>query len=281
MGSKRKSVIRRLVAVTAGVICVIASAAWMIVGSVAPSGSVAAPIATEDGTRKPLTTTEIAATFLGVPESDLTAAPGPSSSQEEFSTHMPDAQEVRIVVDRERLRVIGLYHPGSIDDRASEVTEAQIEEALHRVAGLSQRLLPELTEQVHFDARAVPDTGHCRLILFVWRERQGEAYTGRMMTATVNPRNGAIQSASVHLPPLGPLPEPRLGRTQAAEIARQAACQRVHKELEVTDCELVLSHVAAPLQGPVWLIRVQEPRTTWKDLVIVDACDGQVISAPR
>jgi hypothetical protein len=187
------------------------------------------------------------------------------------------------MVDLDRTRVSAVYYLSRLDSAPVAASGEGLDSARQAARRYAMRICPELGARVVFASEVpVPNRRAATGYLFLWRERSGEAYTGKTLTIRVAASTGRVQSASLWLPRRGPLPRPRVGAEAAVSLARKAARALTGDAVEVLSASLVLSHPAAPQEGPVWLVEVRPPGGTWTDMVCIDACNASVIyPAPR
>jgi hypothetical protein len=143
---------------------------------------------------------------------------------------------------------------------------------------MARRVCPEVGETFRFDSvTAVPSMDRCRFYDFLWRERKGEAYTGKAIAVAVVPHTHEIANMAVDLAALGPLPEVIVTEEAAKELAEKAFVPVYQSAFKVLSAELLLSDPMAPKAGPTWQVEVQNLERGWKDTVVIDAHDGHII----
>jgi len=221
---------------------------------------------------------EAAAAFTGIEADKWAAVDCPRSCVAVLQTSGVGCPTVRVYVDTRHRRVCAVYYV----DRAWTGTCPATDEGragAERVAvEYALRLAPEFATSAAFDlAIPVPSADSCRAYVFTWREKRGDAYTGTTLTVSVTATEYEVRSGFIRLPPPGPLPEPRVPKAAACELAAGAARRLNISEAAIGEAELVLSHPCAPDEGPAWLVEVRSPDWHTPELVCIDAVTGAVL----
>lgn len=222
---------------------------------------------------------EIAARFLGCAAQSLLPA---SAGGEDQLRVLEDAAGRRIVaVDMRYGRVTRFQDRAAISRSTRPVSDSDLSEAHVAAKRWALAFCPELGEA--FDAEApecIPMREACRLLLFTWQERAGTAYTGKTLVLTIDPGTCRLRTAYLRLPPPGDLPAPEVEEDKSIAIALDWAPRLGGGAWKAASARLVLSHVLAPSEGPVWLVEVENMDNGRHETICIDAVAGKPLVPP-
>jgi len=221
---------------------------------------------------------KLAASFLSIPQEQLQRLASHRPRQANLLAVQQGRPALRITVDLEHQRVSAVYYLSRLDPRPVPVSDDALGSSRRSARQYAARFCPELNAPLEFDTEMpVPNVKQCNSYLFMWQERAGTAYTGKVLTIRVAPATYEIQSALLRLPPKGPLREPRITEETAIAMAHQASRILTDEQVTIIAARLVLSHVAAPDEGPAWLVDIRPVSGRWRDVICIDAHNGRLI----
>jgi len=223
------------------------------------------------------TAKRVAADFMHVSDSRLSplaSAPGRAA----FESVPGDEPAYRLKVNLGRQRVCAVRFTGRVPDQPVGSSLDDREAARNSAAEWGRRLCPENAAEISFQtAVSFPNEDACKFHLFVWQQKQQDAFTGLTLVVRVAPKTHLLQSAVLGLPPRGPLPAVTVSEDDARALAQHAGDAWAGQPVKILAAALYLSHPQAPSGGPAWLVTIQPAQGKWTDYVCIDAHDGSVL----
>lgn len=219
----------------------------------------------------------VAAQFTGVPPERWVRRLSVFDHVAELEAFQDETGRIGASVDMRHQRLCGLYYWDRLDPPRDEKARHTVAEG-RTVAEKHARLLaPEFAAQPRFeDDQSDPEIKARNAFFFMWCERQGEAYTGKVLVISIAVPTLQLVCAQLRLPPPWPVPKPRVSKTTAvAALERELSSLGEAKPL-VQKCDLVLSQECAPKEGPVWRFEVRYPNGH-EDLLFLDAVSARLL----
>jgi hypothetical protein len=138
---------------------------------------------------------------------------------------------------------------------------------------------PDWPSGEHLQVLGTPDGR----VALVWEGRANNQRTGGNVGLLVCPHSGRVHSYVAHVPWPDPIP-PKITAEQAQVIAKRTLASRGFVIEDVRfDAHSVGSSIAAPREGPVWVIAVSgrpggvETENTFEMILVIDAVSGAIL----